>query len=571
MNLRKITKILFIFQILFILCNATIFSRDYQDSWILEGLEIQFVLYLSTYFITFFYEDRIGWLVALASTYSVVMGLIPNFKYVWFLGRSIDQHGQYKLAKEILDHGYISNQFHGGHANLYARIPLIHISFSIFSNILDIDLYNSIKFLPNLISSMFPLVIYSIVKNFNLYKKRYIIKYSLFLSSFIVDCSWSYIITGRTYGVFFIFIIILETILLLKNNDAKHFIIFIFMILTLSLTHSTTSLLISLVFLFIWIIQNIDIYRIKHYMNKQTVFLLIIINITMILFSATVVMDNVLRTILNVVARITPERGYIPLRFFELFNISTIDAVKSIIVYNGADMIFLLLTVIGLIILLKNQKDDKYGILRFIFFFNLFLIISMITGVAIKIGQFFWQRVINFVRISYSILSSIAIVHVVKRKTIQIFILLFIIFFVIIQFYAYQPLIPSANSLSEDFPKDEPVVYRLEVNSIYQRAMIKFSELYVKGRIASDRITINQIMGLTEYAFSRNIMWYNPLTELYYQNVVEREYDYFLIHIPGKSGAFSEPLELRTRKIIVSYINYANIFYTNGESYICKK
>ena len=40
-------------------------NRDYQDSWILEGLEIPFVLFVVTFVFAFYLEKSILWRVAL--------------------------------------------------------------------------------------------------------------------------------------------------------------------------------------------------------------------------------------------------------------------------------------------------------------------------------------------------------------------------------------------------------------------------------------------------------------------------------------------------------------------------
>jgi len=138
-----------------------------------------------------------------------------------------------------------------------------------------------------------------------------------------------------------------------------------------------------------------------------------------------------------------------------------------------------------------------------------------------------------------------------------------------IQLYGYQPLMPSASSISKDLPMDEPIGYRVWVNSAYQRNMITHTEKYVPQDtlIACDAVTRNQIIGLTNHNFSSNhIAWYYPLDK----TVPERNYNYFLIHRPGKSGAFNEKAEIRTGFLITEslYKSTYNILYNNGESYM---
>ena len=75
-----------------------------------------------------------------------------------------------------------------------------------------------------------------------------------------------------------------------------------------------------------------------------------------------------------------------------------------------------------------------------------------------------------------------------------------------IEFYRCQPIISPANVISRNLPTDEPIVYLVQVNSIYQREMIGFAEDYVRGSIACDGVTRNQIIGLTKNDFSRTLI-----------------------------------------------------------------
>jgi hypothetical protein len=240
-------------------------------------------------------------------------------------------------------------------------------------------------------------------------------------------------------------------------------------------------------------------------------------------------------------------------------------------VYHGADILLLLLTIAGLTFVLKKTiKQPKNSVVKFLFLFNVFLIMLLIPAVLLNLGNLFYLRILNFLRISYPIFSAIALVYVFRKKKLLPVIFLSILLLATLQFYICQPLVPPASTISKDLPSNEPLVYRAQVNSIYQRRMIGFAEDHVDGRLATDRVTLNQIIGLTQDNFSRNLAWYYPLARLLDENVTKREYDYLLIHLPGKSGAFSEPAEIRTSELIVNTISKSAILYTNGESYICE-
>jgi hypothetical protein len=54
------------------------------------------------------------------------------------------------------------------------------------------------------------------------------------------------------------------------------------------------------------------------------------------------------------------------------------------------------------------------------------------------------------------------------------------------------------------------------------------------------------------------------------ESIPEKNYDYFLIHLPGRSGGFQEQAEIRTRSLILEVLSNSshNLIYTNGESFV---
>jgi hypothetical protein len=126
---------------------------------------------------------------------------------------------------------------------------------------------------------------------------------------------------------------------------------------------------------------------------------------------------------------------------------------------------------------------------------------------------------------------------------------------------------PAASSLPDrNLPDNEPLRYVNIVNTVYQREMIKFAEVHFAPgtRIAADQTTSRQLLSLTSFNFSRSFVYYYPLNP----NDAFVPYDLFLIHLPGKGGAFGDPAELATKDVILSSIYQSDILYTNGESYI---
>ena len=153
-------------------------------------------------------------------------------------------------------------------------------------------------------------------------------------------------------------------------------------------------------------------------------------------------------------------------------------------------------------------------------------------------------------------------------------VLLLVTLFSCLQFYSPPFMIPSATSIYEDIDSSEPLLYRGQVNSIYQRDMITFTTNYVEGRIASDAITRNQMIGFSsrDY-FNRYVTWYYPLLKEINPNINEKEFQYLQIHYPGISGDFEERADIRDLETIVSLVTSDDysVIYSNSQSFVLQK
>lgn len=564
-------RFLLIIEIIILLGNAVAISRDYQDSWVLEGLEIPFMVFVTTYAITFFLEKKIKFMLVLATLCSSVFALIPNLKYVWFLGRSIDQHVQYALSGYVLNEGYIITIV--GPWIYYKKAPLIHLFFSIFSIISNISIIDSFKFLPVLLSSMYPLLTFIIVKKLGVTKEKTVLRYALFISSIPIESALSYIVTGSMFGVLLTFFILIEIVQLLQKHRKKDWLILIIFIFALIIGHSYSSLQIALLILGIIAMQKFSSLRIKSYIKPFTVFLILLLNLEWLTLQTRETFTSMINTIINIgiLKKEYPKTGVIPARTFELAYLNIFETLKTISVYDGAHLFLLFLMMISIISVIKNRRWSNT--LKFLCSFNILLFLFLVFGILSLMGAYYWLRIVRFLSISYGIFFGILIarVHLYNKRMCAVVVSLLLITIVsaTIQLYRCQPLVTSANVLSKDLPIDEPIVYVTNVNSIYQREMIKFAEDYVRGRFVSDKVTRNQIRGLSSYNFWEPLfVWFYPFSRLIDKNISEQEYDFFLIHLPGKSGAFQEKAEIRTRSLILTTINNSTIIYTNCESYI---
>jgi len=558
MNRGSTLKIALLMAIVILLGNAVSISRDYQDSWVLEGLEIPFLLFVITYVVAFFSETRSSWMLMLAITARITFLLIPNLKYVWFQGTAIDQQGQYALANHVYNQGYI---FAIG-VSAYTTTPLFHLLLSAFSIVLQIPVVDSMKYLPVLFSSIYPLLTYTVVKKMEFSKEAKILKYALFISS--VPLSFEqYVVTGGLFGILLAFLILSNIITIFQKKDRRYWLVCTIFIFALAAAHSVTSTILTVLLLAIVTLQKIPYFRPKSYIRASITLAVASISAAWLMFQAYPTLKAIVRTIFVAVpSGTTPPSEYIPSTFFELARADMLEAAKTFLVYYGADLFLLLLLVAGLVTLLKKRKHLNDPA-KFLLIFGALALMIILIGVCLKLGA---TRTLGFERLLFPILGSIAVLNIANRKSwIRPIVFSLIIILAIPELYGCQPLIPSASLVYKDLPVNVPIGYVNQVNSIYQRQVVNFAYYHVVGRIASDSMTRNQIIGLTGYNFSvAHEIDYYPLDK----SQRKQEYDVFIIHMPGKAGTLGEKAKTRTPDLILEAIYNSSIIYTNGESYI---
>jgi len=575
LNFKKILGAILVFEACNLLINSYILCRDYQDSWILLGLELFYYLFIVTYIIYFYYEDKIEMLLLFALITRFTMILLPNIKYVFFLGRSIDQHNQYNLANFIIENGRLAKFYEYRYdltSQYYLGVPLLHLSMAIFSVVTNIPLFQTFKILPVFWNMIYPLLTYFIIKNFSKKFNNNFIKCALFMSSIPISTSLSYILTGSLFTYIFFYLILSQLVILIESPilKLKNVMLFIFFTSVSILSHSIQVLH----FLGIITVTMIIIRLNKRFKISSSIYNLIFI---------TIIMD-----VAWIVSQITPVKllkdflkflgasESVTPTFFALYKINILATVKTIILHYGADIFITFLMLLG-IYYMVSKKDvlNKYGLIYvFLIYFTLIILGLTVVGIGFGISYNYWARVFRLLYLIYPFLYSIFLYELISnryRKYVMLILFSLIVVFSSIQFYKHPAFIPPASSLSDKLPSDEPIVYKGNVNSIFQRNMIYFAEERVVGRIACDAVTRNQIIGLTDKNFSRNsLTWYYPPNRILYPDMEVREYQYFLIHLPGPAGSFEEKAFVRVTPVILNqiYSNSHNVVYSNGESFI---
>ena len=248
-----ILKIALFVSAAFLLCNAVLLNRDYQDSWILAGLEAPFAIFVVVLLLNFFTEKKVSWLMAFAIVGHAVFLLVPNLKYVWFQGIWVDQHQQYALASYVVQNGRIATTG-SFFVSVYGATPLYHLLLSVFSIFLNVPVVDAMKYVPVLTSPLYPLLIYGIMKKLKMpggpTGLRYVLLFSAFLTIPI------YTISGTDFGTLFVLIALYLAITLIECDDKRFVGLYVFSVIILSMAHNASSILFAVFILCLWVLKK---------------------------------------------------------------------------------------------------------------------------------------------------------------------------------------------------------------------------------------------------------------------------------------------------------------------------
>ena len=572
-------RVMLIIEALLLLATATASTRDYQDSWILEGLEIPFSVFIVTYVVYVFAEGNIQWIVLFALIFRSVFVLLPNLKYEWFQGVAVDQQVHFRLTEEIFSVSSVPSGV------AYSDTPLMHLSLVVNSLITGMPVVDSFKYWPIIAWSVYPLAIYSVMKSTGMHNSSSLLKYGVVISGIPIKASTSCLVIGSLFGTLFFFLILCQFIRCMQKRNRNDVIIFTILSIALVATHPFSATILMVTFFMIYFAVKCApsfsgsmrrvLPRFQSKILLAASFLLASINMAWLSHKAPSMLESILGNVMPFVYRVLGAEVVagepIPTRFF---SIGLIDASRVVLVLHGADIILLLLTLIGLVAAAKAFCKPYKSALLFLSLCVFSLVLLLCSGSIFRIGSNWYDRIIRILLMLAPLFSAMTLFRLNQTTNhikATILIVLFLTTLATVELHRCQPLMPSATSISKDLPKNEPIVYVNDVNSIYQRSMISHAEEFTpkEALIACDRVTQNQIRGLTNYDFSRtSLAYYYPLSRLLDNSSLEKKYDYFLIHLPGKSGSFHERAEIRTRSLVIGSLYDSNILYTNGESFI---
>jgi hypothetical protein len=389
LNRAFILKCILLIEITFLLCNAVLVSRDYQDTWILEGLEIPTTFLLVTFAIYTFVEKELSWLLIFGLIFRAALGIVPSLKYPYFQGVAIDQHMHYFLSHDIYQTGQIRSGARPYY--LYSGNPLMHISFANFSMLTGLDLLTSFKIYSGIPWLLFPVITYLVLKRLAP-NNTTIHRYAIIMSSIPLSSSSAFIVVGLTFGPLILYILLY---LLLRNYQSRSrydTLLFLFFNIFLAGTHSFTAISLSLLLTGAFLIWQIFSRRRMYprlYTLSLSIATVIVTNVAWFFFISTtrnVSIEGLFTFVLRTFGIIeSPFEGIIAPRFFDIESL--FESMRIIVVFLGADIILWMAAVTGCLICYKLMTRKDVGFLLYMFYL-VAAIGFMGTGFALNIG---WQ------------------------------------------------------------------------------------------------------------------------------------------------------------------------------------
>ena len=556
-------------------------QRNYQDVWILDGIAFPTALFIcfSLVVVTLLHENRK--VVIFAAFFLFSMNIIPGLKYQLFSG-CFDTPGHFKFANAIVSSGSVPETEH--YSEAYGGNPGMHILIGCVSIVSGISVNDVFKFVFPAVFSIIPLVIYFITKGL---LSDTIQRYTIIASSLPILVA--YVVWGTNLAMipYLLLIAVFLKVVFTKRYQREFGSLFAILGFGLIISHGVTSLFAA--FLLVGtplILRFLKMTRTRMSMSLSrfpacTSIVLPLLYVVLLATWWAVGSTFNLETLAGFVKALFTGLmvAPIPIRFYQ---VPLLAKMQVLTVYHLGYFVMGGLSLLGLFIFLSKSKRKEFSsetqtiylhLISMLGIIVLFLLFQFASGFGtLQYVRFVGNAMPLCIPLAGLTLGQLngflgKIPSKIVRNIAFASILIMLVFACLIQFFPYQPLIPKANVLSSDLPKDEFIVQVGRVNTPYQKEMIYFAERYTSdGRVASDETTRYQIYGFSNYSFFSRHIWYSPL-----DTDKDLQWDLFLLHTK-KAGPLQEKVEYRTEERIESLrLNAGNIIYDNGESFIISR
>ncbi len=398
LTLKKSSELKILLINLFVYFSFLLFlthlNIEYQDSWILDGILLQFIIVVLIFIFSIMCLSDIRYIGLLCSFFIVLLNLIPGLKYGYFLDTG-DSATHYMLVKHILEYGFPEKN------GAYSNIPGFHILLAGYTLIANCSLNLTFKYLLPICSIFYPLMIYFTINQFEV---NYAIKkYTIISSVFFIICN--YIIYGTSFGSMILFLII--ALFLKDTNSFSISILIILSIFSLVTSHFVTSFLFPIFLLgplFFSILFRFDSkYSKMDFLpftrSKKLYPLIIVIFLVWLMYQANYVFDTAIENIYKqFILSSQCFKEPLPAKSlqFPLYH-----NVKYSYIYSR-DLVLLLNCIIGLFLIMSsifyNRCKSMKNLFNYLFLTSVVLVIDILLLYSFisHFGGLEYSRYINY-------------------------------------------------------------------------------------------------------------------------------------------------------------------------------
>jgi hypothetical protein len=552
-------------------------QRGYQDSWILQDIFVPTILYVLTFSVVAVLLDNNKLIALICASFLVVLNAIPNLKYDFFYG-TFDSVGHYGYIRDLVSLGHVAST--GYYAPSYQDFPGMHIFIGSLSIISGVSINVAIKLVTSMIVGIIPLMTYLATNR--VFEPR--------IQRFIIIASGlptfaSYTLTGTDFALplyFCITCLILRS--LFTENKRDYTIVLLILVFGLLFSHAMTTLyLISFLVGAVLLLKLLSIkekWVMKNY-RKTSILVIGILMILIVSFAARLTFESgtILETFIDAIKSFLGHKalGIVPSTFLKVpLSAKLVFVVLTYIM----DAVIALMGCLGVIVLFVKLRHKNREIYEKFYTFLLCIMTAILALLAFQFLSGFsgieYERLIDYAIVLSPFLVGLFLWHLnyhfgrYRFGSALVFLVLFSSILVsLIQFYPFQPIVPTANVLSQNLPANEYILDYRSVNTVYQERMILFAESFSPNSaiVASDTVTRWQIYGFANDTFISRVEYNSPL------QVSNLNWNLFLLHYDGKAGSLNEPVANRTSERLTELKDALgnDVVYDNGESFIIER
>lgn len=568
--LHKVLLLCFFLVLAYLIGEAIVNVKDINDTWILEGLVPPFVVLTLLYIMIVSFSADLKQISIFSSIFMSTLNLIPQLKYVFIYGY-FDPLPHYQFIHELTRSGFIPNS--GYYANQYGTTAGSHIFVSELSIITGLDTVAAYKFFLAASPFMIPLTVYLILRKIS--APTGLSKIIIITTAITSPILYRFTGTVAIYSLYVLFIYLLILLACERFTTRSTFVIAALVGIRIVVSHTVTSFFLITCLLSILILRFGKKAGEPSQVSSSTFIFSSMTFIVMILAYMSFVSNNNFSTILYLVRDSinsllvgTPPGsvGY----YTSFYELAPLEKVCVLAVRIGKDAVSFFLSILAPLAMFRlKPKENRLRTFYYTLAFPASIAVSTFLLTQLIRPRIMSRGIIYFTAFSPFLMGITLFwfVHSGRHRRFKNAILPTALFCLasisLIQVYPCQPLVPMVSTGYGNYY----VMDLRAVNSIYQRSMIQFINMYdLRLNIATDSITSFQIYALAQPSVQTLLTQRTSESEGY----IELQ----LILISSNESARTIPSgkdAILYMQSVQSTIMKNGVIYTNGKSHVVLK